>query len=83
MTFLSKAERSYKSILVTRDVYEKLKTLKKAGESFSDLINRLIEHSIVDSGLEKLAEVLAKDEEAAKTFEEAIKEASKYFRWAD
>lgn len=80
---MSKAERSYKSILVTRDVYERLKILKKTGESFSDLINRLIEYSIVDSGLEKLAGVLAKDEEAAKTFEEAVKEASKYFRWAD
>ena len=80
---MSKAERSYKSILVTRDVYEKLKILKKTGESFSDLINRLIKYSIVDSGLEKLAGVLAKDEEAAKTFEEAVKEASKYFRWAD
>jgi len=83
VTDLSKADRSYKSILVTRNVYEKLRELKRAGESFSGLINRLIEQSVTDSGLEKLVGVLAENDEAAKIFEEALKEASKYFRWVD
>ncbi|MHA1593883.1 MAG: antitoxin VapB family protein [Candidatus Baldrarchaeia archaeon] len=33
--------RRYKSIPVTVEAYEKLKFLKKPGESFSDLINKL------------------------------------------
>ena len=42
--------------------------------------NRLIEQSVTDSGLEKLDRVLAENDEAAKIFEETLKEASKYFR---
>ena len=72
--------KSYKSILVTSEVYERLRSLKRDGESFSDLIVRLIESSGFDYGLEKLAGVLSEGKEA-QVFEEAVAEASKHFRW--
>ena len=66
---------------MTREVYEKLKSLKREGESFSDLIARLMEWSGADYGLEKLAGLISENEEEARLFEEAVKEASKHFRW--
>ncbi len=71
--------KSYRSILVTSKVYEKLTSLKGKGESYSDLIERLIENAGLDYGLEKLDGVLSEGREAM-LFEEAVKEASKHFR---
>jgi len=76
------ADRSYKSILVNREVYEKLKSLKKNNESFSDLIDNLVSRSVADLGPEKIAGVLVGDDDALKLFEEATKVASKHFRWS-
>jgi predicted CopG family antitoxin len=76
------AVRSCKSILVSREVYEKLRSLKKDNESFSDLIDSLVNHSIANHGPEKIAGVLADDDDALELFEEATKAASKHFRWS-
>ncbi|HDD69054.1 MAG TPA: hypothetical protein ENG61_01695 [Candidatus Korarchaeota archaeon] len=78
---MGRSGRSYRSLLVTREVYERLRSLKREGESFSDLIARLMERSGADYGLEKLAGLLSENEEEARLFEEAVKEASKYFGW--
>lgn len=75
--------RGYKSILVSIDVYEKLRSLKKPGESFSDLIRNLIERYTGDRGIRMLYGVFADDEEAYKIFTEAVKEAMKHLRWMD
>lgn len=74
--------RSYKSILVTREVYEKLRSLKKSGESFSDLINGLMHKNASNLGLKRLEGILADDKEALGVFEEGVEAASKHFRWA-
>lgn len=78
---MSRLSRSYRSILVTHEVYERLKSIKREGESFSDLIARLIESSKIDYGLEKLAGIFSEDEEAARLFEDAVSRASEHFRW--
>ena len=75
--------RGYKSIPVTVEAYEKLKSLKKPGESFSDLINKLIENYLRSNAVETLYGVLADDKEAAEIFENATKEATQHFRWTD
>jgi predicted CopG family antitoxin len=82
VSILRDANRSYKSILVNREVYEKLRSLKKSNESFSDLIDSLVSHSAADLGPEKIAGVLADDDDALKLFEGAMKVASKHFRWS-
>lgn len=74
-------ERTYKSILVSREVYQKLKSLKKTGESFSDLLSSLMDQGVNDSGLRKLEGILADGGEPARVFEEALEQASKHFRW--
>jgi predicted CopG family antitoxin len=79
---LGDADRTCRSILVNHEVYEKLKSLKKSNESFSDLIDSLVSRSKADLGPEKIAGILADDDDATKLFEEATKVASKHFRWS-
>jgi len=73
--------RTYRSILVTREVYEKLRSLRKSGESFSDVINDLMHKKASNLGLRRLEGILADDKEALSVFEEGVEAASKHFRW--
>ncbi len=51
-----------KNIMVRDEVYEKLKAMKKEGESFSDVILRLVERKAGVEVLEKFAGSLAESE---------------------
>jgi len=59
-----------KTISVSDEVYEKLKKMKLEGESFSDVINRLIERR---TKISDIAEMNILTEEEAKKIEELLK----------
>jgi len=59
-----------KTISISDEVYEKLKKMKLEGESFSDVINRLIERR---TKISDIAEMNILTEEEAKKIEELLK----------
>ena len=59
-----------KTISISDEVYEKLKKMKLEGESFSDVINRLIERR---TKISDIAEMDILTEEEAKKIEELLK----------
>ncbi len=60
-----------KTISIKEEAYERLEKLKKEGESFTDLINRITQKkSLLD-----LTELVSKEE--AETLEKAIEQGSK------
>jgi len=60
-----------KTISISDEVYEKLKKMKLEGESFSDVINRLIERR---TKMSDIAEMNILTEEEAKKIEGLLKE---------
>lgn len=63
-----------KTISISDEVYEKLKKMKLQGESFSDVINRLIERR---TKISDIAEMVILTEEEAKKIEELLREMRK------
>jgi len=59
-----------KTISISDEVYEKLKKMKLEGESFSDVINRLIERR---TKISDIAEMNILTEEEAEKIEELLK----------
>jgi len=59
-----------KTISISDEVYKKLKKMKLEGESFSDVINRLIERR---TKISDIAEMNILTEEEAKKIEELLK----------